>query len=92
MTVNTANTFFWGGSAVASWAIGLFFLRFWRQTHDRFFAILAGAFWLLAGNWVGLGLTDPLDETRTLFYVLRILAHVAIAAAIVDKSLSSHPA
>ena len=86
MTATALNTFLWGASAAASWAIGLFFLRFWRDTRDRFFAMFATAFWVLALNWAGLALTDPKDEARTLFYLVRLLAYLAFIAAIVDKN------
>jgi hypothetical protein len=44
MTPPALDSFLWGASAAASWAIGLFFLRFWRDTRDRFFAMFATAF------------------------------------------------
>ena len=37
-----------GAMVMAYLAAGLFFLRFWRQTHDRLFAMFAAAFWILA--------------------------------------------
>ena len=80
------NTFLWGASAVASWTIGLFFLRFWRHTRDRFFVLFAAAFWALAVNWVGLAITKPPDEARTYFYLVRLLAFCLIIAGIVDKN------
>jgi hypothetical protein len=89
MTSTTLVTFIWGASAAASWAIGLFFLRFWRDTRDRFFAMFATAFWVLSLNWVGLAITDPRDEARTLFYLVRLLAYLAFIAAIVDKNRTS---
>ncbi len=86
MTAATLNTFLWGASAAVSWTIGLFFLRFWRDTRDRFFLLFATAFWVLALNWVGLALTDPRDEARMLLYVIRLFAYLAVLAAIVDKN------
>ena len=89
MNPATLLGFLWGGSAVASWVAGLFFVTFWRRTRDRFFLIFAIAFWLLSLNWLGLALTSPQDEARTLFYLVRMLAFLAIIAAIVDKNRSS---
>jgi hypothetical protein len=88
MTSSDLNVFLWGASAAASWTAGLLFLRFWRDTRDRFFALFAGAFWALSLNWIGLALTDPPDEARTLFYLVRLAAFVLIIAAIVDKNRS----
>lgn len=89
MNTGDLNLFLWGASAAASWTAGLFFLRFWRETRDRFFALFAAAFWFLALNWIGLALTDPPDEARTLFFLVRLIAFVLIIAAIVDKNRSA---
>ena len=67
MTPPALNTFLWGASAAASWTIGLFFMRVWRDTRDRFFVMFATAFWVLAVNWISLAITDPQGEARTLF-------------------------
>ena len=64
-----------------------FFLRFWRKTRDRLFAMFAGAFLLLAANWVALGFTRA-DEIRTALYVVRLVAFVVILVAIIDKNRS----
>ena len=36
--------FMLGGLVMGCFVAGLFFLRFWRKTHDRLFAIFAIAF------------------------------------------------
>lgn len=89
MSTGDLNLFLWGASAVASWTAGLFFLRFWRETRDRFFALFAAAFWCLTLNWIGLALTEPPDEARTLLYLVRLIAFVLIIAAIIDKNRSA---
>ena len=81
--------FLWGASALACWAAGLFFLRFWRETRDRFFALFAVAFWVLAADWVALVIWNPPDETKHYFYGLRLVAFLLIIVAIVDKNRSS---
>jgi hypothetical protein len=86
MTSSELNLFLWGASAATSATAGLFFLRFWRETGDRFFALFAMAFWALSINWTGLAITDPPDEARTLFYLVRLLAFVLIIGAVVDKN------
>lgn len=82
-----AFTFFlWGASSVGAGIAALLFLKFWRQTRDRFFLIFALAFLALSLNWVGLAATSRGDETRTFFYLLRLAAFVLIIGAIVDKN------
>jgi hypothetical protein len=83
--------FLWGASALACWAIGTFFFRFWRETRDRFFALFAVAFWVLALDWLALALFNPPSESRAYFYLVRLLAFVLIAAAVVDKNRSQKP-
>jgi len=75
-----------GATALACCAIALFFLRFWRDTHDRLFGILALAFLVFAINRVVLTALQDGDEARTLVYVVRLLAFALIAIAIVDKN------
>jgi hypothetical protein len=82
----TVLVFLWGASAATAAVAALFFLKFWRQTHDRFFLVFALAFWALALNWTGLAATRRGDEARTYFYLVRLTAFVLIIGAIVDKN------
>ncbi len=75
-----------GANVMASFAAGLFFLRFWRQSADRLFLAFALAFWLLALNWLALAFVGPEHEARTYLYILRLIAFLLIIAAIVDKN------
>ena len=75
-----------GAIALAAFLVGLFFLRFWRATGDRFFLLFAVAFWLEGGDrlfayrWVGM------DEASPYHYLVRLLAYGLIIVAIVDKN------
>jgi hypothetical protein len=89
MTVATLNTFIWGASAAASWAIGLFFLRFWRDTRDRLFAFFALSFFMMAVNRVGLAV-QPADEREPLYWI-RFLAFALILIGILDKNVRREP-
>lgn len=64
----------------------LFFWRFWRQTQDRLFAFFAGAFDLLALNYLFLAVNPRTSEVRPYFYLIRLLAFLLIIAAILDKN------
>ena len=66
---------------------GLFFLRFWAQSRDRFFAAFAVAFWLMAINQVVAGLEPALHGEDSRAYLLRLLAYVVIIAAVLDKNV-----
>lgn len=80
------TVFLTGASSLAAAAIALFFLRFWRQTADRFFLLFALAFAFFAVNRGLLAAVDPEHESRWWLYVLRLLAFGLILAAIVDKN------
>ncbi len=75
-----------GASAVASLAIALFFLRFWRDTADRLFLIFAIAFAVFAVNNVLLSALGRDSDARTAVYLARAIAFGLIAAAVVDKN------
>ena len=75
-----------GGIVVASTLAGLFFLRFWRKTGDRFFLFFATSFWVEAVNRAVLGLVTDQNEDRPFFYFIRFLSFLLILIAIVDKN------
>jgi hypothetical protein len=66
--------------------ISAFFLRFWRQTRDRFFISFAIAFAILAVQRVLLVKEFGLMENRAGAYSLRLLAFVVIVYAVVMKN------
>ncbi len=83
MTGPLLNTYLSGMVTAAFLACGLFFLRFWWRSRDELFLAFAAAFWLL-GALVVLIPNPP--EPRSWFYLLRIVAFVLIAAAIIRKN------
>jgi hypothetical protein len=81
--------FLLGATTMGFWVAGLFFLRFWLQTHDRLFAIFALAFWILGINRFVFLLLIQADEASSLpLYVVRLLAFSLILVAILDKNRS----
>jgi hypothetical protein len=80
------NNFLLGAVVMACAVIGLFFLRFWHKTRDRFFAILTGAFWMLGLNWAALAYYPTEEKVRTWLYFMRLIAFVLIIMGILDKN------
>ena len=80
-----------GAIAVTSLVIALFFLRFWKNTRDRFFLFFATSFFIEGGNRAVLGLTTHPDEGQPFFYLVRLLSFALIIAAIVDKNWTRSP-
>lgn len=75
------------GSIALGWALaGLFFLRFWRQTRDRFFLFFAASFWIESINRVALGLWERASETNPMFYGIRLVSYGLILLAIWQKN------
>ena len=77
--------FFSGAAAMGFGIAGLFFLRFWRRTGDRFFLAFAGAFWLMMLQ-AATALSDIPDESRSWTYLLRLAAFILIIIAIMLKN------
>ena len=76
-----------GGMLAAGYLVAaLFFLRYWRASRDRLFAIFAAAFAIMALQRVLLA-PSPSGEANTGLYVLRLVAFLLILYAIVDKNL-----
>ncbi len=76
---------------MASLVVGLFFLRFWRDTRDRFFLFFATAFAVEGINRVVLALTEVSEDTEPYFYLIRLFSFLLIFAAIVDKNRKKSP-
>lgn len=68
---------------------GLFFLKFWRRTHDALFAFFALAFWLLALNQALTAFARVPLEERTGLYLLRLAAFTLILVGILWKNRRS---
>ena len=82
----TINSVMTGAVAMASLVAALFFLRFWRQTRDSFFALFAVAFAIDAASRFVVALAHLSDETEPFFYVPRLVTFGLIILAIVLKN------
>lgn len=78
-----------GMIAMASLIIGLFFLRFWRNTKDRFFLYFALSFGIEGVHRIVTTLTFDEHEESPLHYLVRLLAYGLILWAILEKNLPS---
>jgi hypothetical protein len=76
-----------GAIAMASTVIALFFLRFWRNTRDRFFMYFALSFGIEGAHRVYSALTYQDAEDSPLHYLVRLLAYGLIIWAILEKNL-----
>lgn len=83
------DIFLCGMITACNWTAAVIFMRFWRQTHDRFFLFFAVAFLVFGFSRVPRAFLDP--DSRLIIYpfLIRFAAYMSILAAIVDKNLKS---
>jgi len=65
---------------------GLFFLRFWRRTHDGLFLAFAIAFAMLGLGQAVQALANIADEDRSYIFLIRLVAFTLILVAIFRKN------
>ena len=63
-----------GGIAIAAWIAALMFFRFFRRSHDRFFAYFGWAFVLEGLNRIPEAFTIGTGEVNPFVYLVRLLA------------------
>jgi len=78
-----------GMIAMGSLIIGLFFLRFWRNTKDRFFLYFALSFGIEGVHRIVTTMSYDEHEESPLHYLVRLLAYGLILWAILEKNLPS---
>lgn len=83
------NQLLLGAIAMATLTISLFFLRFWKNTRDRFFLFFAVAFGLEGLNRILLGFNYNSNENEPIYYIVRLLSFILIFIAIIDKNRSN---
>jgi hypothetical protein len=78
---------FTGAICMGSILIALFFLRFWRDSGDRFFLYFAASFFIEGLHRLYSALHDAGGEDSPLHYLIRLLAYGLILWAILEKNL-----
>ena len=73
-----------GAIMVSAWAIFVFFVRFWRKTRDRLFALFASAFLLLGIERVSIVMLS--GDMQSFSYLLRLCAFLLILFGILAKN------
>jgi hypothetical protein len=81
--------FLMGANTMGFIAAGVFFLRFWRRTHDSLFAVFSVAFLLLAANQALVALSGIPREEQSPIYLLRLAAFSLLIIAIIRKNMAT---
>lgn len=88
---------FLNGISVATFAAsGVFFLKFWKASRDRFYLLFTAACWLLSFERVVLffvhdaaaSIRSALTEASSWVYLFRLAAFAAILMAVVGRNKS----
>jgi hypothetical protein len=80
-----------GAVAMGCWVAGLFFLRFWKRTSDRFFLLFGLAFWVMTIGRFLLVQHNVENENHYYIYLFRLFAFILILVAIIDKNRVEKP-
>ncbi len=78
-----------GVIATTSITAAVFFLRFWRRTHDSLFLAFAVAFLIEGVNRIAVLEVDRPNEGSPWTYVVRLIAFLIILAGILNKNYGS---
>ena len=71
---------------------GLFFVRFWRKTGNRLFALFSLALFVMSANRIELARSAVLGTGGDHSYWIRFVAFALILTAILDKNWYRKPA
>jgi hypothetical protein len=83
------ESFLLGVVAATSFIAGLFFLKFWKQTHDELFLSFAIAFLVEGLNRCAILFVDKPNEGSPFTYIVRLFAFLLILGSILRKNYGS---
>jgi len=75
-----------GAIAMASLVISTVFIRYWRNTGDRFFLYFALSFAIEGAHRIYSSMARSMNEESALHYVIRLIAYGLILWAIIEKN------
>ncbi|MBX3041156.1 MAG: hypothetical protein KF789_10675 [Bdellovibrionaceae bacterium] len=83
------SAFLVGAITMASFIIGLFFIKFYRRTRDRLLLLFGNSFLLLGVERLLLMGVPQENEARSFIYVIRLIAFSMIIVGIILKNRES---
>jgi len=78
--------FLLGVIAASSLTAGIFFLKFWKRTHDSLFLSFGIAFIIEGLNRIAILFAQRPNEGSPIIYIVRLCAFLLILAAILKKN------
>jgi hypothetical protein len=85
MTMSSVHELLLGAVVMGTTVVAVIFLRYWRDSGDRFFLYFALSFFVQAANRVALAMTESSEGTPW-HYIVRFFAYLLIVAAIHHKN------
>ncbi|HTZ84818.1 MAG TPA: DUF5985 family protein [Candidatus Acidoferrales bacterium] len=82
--------FLLGVVSISSLIASLFFLKFWKKTHDSLFLAFSIAFFIEGINRIATLLTQHPNEGSPWIYTVRLFAFLIILAGILHKNYGAH--
>ncbi|HEX5425633.1 MAG TPA: DUF5985 family protein [Candidatus Acidoferrales bacterium] len=83
------EAFLLGVIAITSLTAGLFFLKFWRRTHDSLFLAFSVAFFIEGVNRTAVLNAKHPNEGSPWIYTVRLIAFLIILGGILHKNYGS---
>lgn len=68
-------------------SIALFFLRYWKRSHDRLFLFFAVSFALMSSHRLVMAGLDLRNEVGTWVYWIRLASYLLILYAVIDRNM-----
>lgn len=84
--MSTLNATLSGAIVMTALIIALVFLRYWRNTSDRFFLYFAAAFLLEALHRLLAAVAPMADDDAPLYYLMRLASYGLILLAVLSKN------
>ncbi|MBL8018584.1 MAG: hypothetical protein JNM27_02880 [Leptospirales bacterium] len=76
-----------GATSMGYMIAALFFLKFWRQEHDRFFLWFAASFELEGLNRGIGGVYAVIGDDDAVIFTIRLISYLFIVVAILEKNI-----
>lgn len=84
--MSTVEAFLLGALSAMFLTAAVFFLRFWKQTRDRFFLAFAASFVVEGLSRIAILFVERPSQPYAGLYVIRMLASLLIVWAILQKN------
>lgn len=83
------NPLLLGAISMTCFVAGMFFIKFWKATRDRFFLFFSFSFLIEGLNRILMGIFPSETDRDLMIYSIRAISYLLILIAIIDKNRRS---